>query len=160
LVQQALGPCQLKQLPQYVSWRPDPFSLGTDLTWLGLQGYALIGRSKVVLITPLWQAQFWFSALLESAVENPLLLPMRPDLLVDPFNQLHPLVSQGRLQLVAWKVSGKNTLQKEFRDKLQTCSWQAGAREPTLHINQAGSAGFAGVLQGKWIPFQVGSTPS
>ena len=165
------------QLPQYVSWRPDPFSLGTDafqLTWLGLQGYAFLPfslisrcvqkiwqeRSTVVLITPLWQAQAWFSALLELAVEKPLLLPMRPDILVDPLNQLHPLVSQGKLQLVAWKVSGENTLQLEFHGRLQTCCWQAGAKEPTRHMNQAGSVGFAGVLQGKWIPFQVGSTPS
>jgi len=92
-----------------MSWRPDHFSLGIDafqLTWLGLQGYALppfalIGRcvqkilqerSTVVLITPLWQAQAWFSALLKLVVENLLLLSMRQDLLVDPFNQLHPLV--------------------------------------------------------------------
>ena len=127
--------------------------------------FALIGRcvqkirqerSTVVLITPLWQAQAWFSALLELAVENTLLLPMRQDLLVDAFNQLHPLVSQGRLQVVIWKVSEVNSLQPEFHN---TCCWQAGAREPTLHMNKAENVGFAGVLQGKWILFQVGSIP-
>ena len=42
----------------------------------------------MVLITPLWQVQAWFSALLELVVEKFLLLPMRLDILVHVFNKM------------------------------------------------------------------------
>jgi len=185
LVQQVLGPCQVDlfatrlnhQMAKYVSWRPDPYAMGTDafqLCWLNLMGYAfppfsLIGRciqktqqegSTIVLITPLWRTQAWFPALLESAVACPLLLPKRQDLLMDPLNQPHPIASQGKLQLVAWKISGEGTRQQEFHRGLQTYSSLVGAKGLTQHMNQDGDGGFAGVTQGRWIPFHVQSTPS
>ena len=36
-------------------------------------------------------------------------LPARVDLLRDLLGQLHPLASQGHLQLVKWKISGLST---------------------------------------------------
>ena len=65
------------------------------------------------------------------------------------------MMVQGTLQLAAWKVSGNNTLQKEFRKKLQSLSQQAGAREQIQHTNLHGVNGIAGVLSGKLIPFHV-----
>ena len=80
-----LGPCNVDlfasrlnyQLPQYISWRPDPGAMSTDAfqsNWTNLKGYAfppfaLIGRclqkirveqSTVVLIAPTWQNQIWY----------------------------------------------------------------------------------------------------
>ena len=77
-----LGPCQIDlfatrlnhQLPQYVSWRPDPHAVATDafeMRWAGFQGYAfppfsLVGRClrkviqeecTIILIAPVWPAE-------------------------------------------------------------------------------------------------------
>ena len=75
---------------------------------------------------------------------------------MDPLNQLHPLVTQGKLQLVAWRVSGEGTylatgVSQETADLL-FAGWSQGTTRP---MNQAGSAGFAGVVQGnfKRAPF-------
>jgi len=185
MIQKFLGPCAVDlfatrfnhQLPRYVSWRPDPFAMATDafsLHWQGLQAYAfppfaLLGKciqkireegSMVVLIAPHWQAQTWFPALLELLVEDPLLLPRIWNLLTDPSNNIHPLAGQGKLQLVTWKVSGDGTLRQAYLNKLQTYWLQVGARVPTPPMNQAGDAGYAGVIQGIWIPFHVGSSLS
>ena len=182
---QTLGPCSVdlfatrlnNQLERYVSWRPDPFSITTDaftLSWQGELGYAfppfsLIGRclQKVrqeectaVLVTPVWNAQPWYPDLLDLLVEYPLLLPMHNQLLLDPFNRIHPLVVRNQLQLAAWKVSGNPTMQKEFQNGLQTLSSQDGAKVPTQHISQGGHGGLAGVLRGRLIPFRVISSTS
>ena len=50
---------------------------------------------------------------------DPLLLPMRRDLLIDPFNTLHPMED---LQLAAWKVSGDSTMIWEYQTGLQSSS--------------------------------------
>ena len=119
------------QLPQFVSWRPDPFALGTDamrIPRIGWRGYAfppfvLISRilrkvreekSMILLIAPVWESQPWYPALLFMLVDYPILLS---DLLTDPFGH-HPLLMEGQLQLAAWKLSGEVSQQKEEMDQL------------------------------------------
>ena len=180
-----LGPCDVDlftsrlnyQLPQYISWKPDPGVMSTDAfqsNWTNLKGYTfppfvLIGRclqkirveqSTVVLIAPTWQNQIWYPVLLEMLIEVPILLPWCKDMLTNPENQPHPLVTQNRLRLAAWKISGDSTLQQEFRTKLQNSSLQDGAEEQTWHTSQVGSGGVAGVREGRLIPFQLGFSPS
>ena len=95
-----------------------------NLDWLNLMGYVFLPfaliekciqkvqqeRSTIVLITPLWRAQAWFQALLESVIACPLLLPKRQYLPMDPFDQPHPLEEKNKLQLVTWRISGDSTL--------------------------------------------------
>ena len=50
-----------------------------------------------------------------------LILPKDPMLLIDPFNNPHPLVATGQLQLAAWKLSGIDSKQREFQRKLPNC---------------------------------------
>lgn len=95
------------QLRQYVSWRPDPFTIATDamtLNWKDREAYAfppfcLIGRclqkveeekATLILIAPTWSTQPWYPVLLDLLIAHPLLLPQRPDFLTDPFNQFYP----------------------------------------------------------------------
>ena len=83
------------QLPQYVSWRPDPGAFHIDaltLHWKSLMGYASpppppfnlipVVLNKVIqdiadllLVAPIWQAQPWWPILLSPLVSNPVLLP-------------------------------------------------------------------------------------
>ena len=133
-VMQTLGPCSIdlfatrlnNQLERYISWRPDPFAIATDAfrsSWQEETGYAFPPfalilqkvqqeQCTVVLITPTWNTQPWYPVLLDLLVEYPLLLPTQHRLLTDPFNRVHPLIVSNQLQLAAWKVSGKPTLQK------------------------------------------------
>ena len=177
---QTLGTCNVDlfatrlntQLEKFVSWRPDPEAIGSDalqLTWTGWTGYAfppfcLIGKclrkvredeTSLILIAPVWRSQPWYPALLELLIDFPLALPTDPALLMDPFGKPHPLMIAGQLQLAAWKLSGVDSLQKEFQKKLLNC-WQLdGVKGLTTPTRVHGSNGMAGVLNGKWIPFHV-----
>ena len=127
-----LGPCQVDlfatrlnhQLPCYISWCPDPFSMSTDAfqgKWTGFLGYAfpsfaLVGKclqrvrrekSSLLIVAPVWSSQAWYPLLLQYLVKSPVLIPMYSNILQDPFGHLHPMVTQGPLQLAAWKASGR-----------------------------------------------------
>ena len=131
-----LGPCQVDlfatrlnhQLPCYISWCPDPFSMSTDAfqgKWTGFLGYAfppfaLVGKclqkvrrekKSLLIVAPVWPSQAWYPLLLEYLVKSQVLIPMYSDILQDPFSHLHPMVTQGQLQLAAWTVSGRTTEQ-------------------------------------------------
>ena len=125
------------QVPAYVSWKLDPYSKGRDafqMRWTHTKGYAfppfsLIGRvlhkvlfdqATLILITPAWQTQSWYPQLLRLSIRNPLILPKVPDLLQGPNKEPHPLITKGSLQLLAWIVSGKGYLQKEYQRKLHS----------------------------------------
>ena len=79
-------------------------------------------KVDVILITPSWPAQLWYSQVLELSVTEPLLLPQLSNILVNPPGQMHPLVVNKILRLVAWKVSGGAWPRKEFRQGLQSLS--------------------------------------
>ena len=136
------------QLPRFVSWRPDPFAIGTDAlltTWTRWRGYAfppfaLINkvlrkvqeeRSTILLIAPVWESQSWYPALLSLLVNYPTLLPVHQNLIADPFGQPHPLLLTGQLRLAAWTLSGEVTQQQEFQQKLHNCCSLDGVKVPT-----------------------------
>ena len=110
------------QVPANVSCKLDPYSKGRDalqMCWTHTKGYAfpsffLIGRvlhkvlidqATLILITPAWQTQSWYPQLLRLSIRNPLILPKVPDLLQGPNKELHPLITKGNLQLLAWIAS-------------------------------------------------------
>ena len=167
------------QLRRYFSWRPDPEAVATDAfaqDWRDLQGYAfppfcLIGRClaklerqqvpSLVLVTPLWPAQPWFSRLLQLVIAQPRILPNSPDLLIGPHHQQHPLVVDQRLPLVAWLLSGEVSLTKEFHRRWSltkefhrrwsTCCWHRGGATLSEPIRQHFDAGPIGVRSGRCL---------
>ena len=175
-----LGPCQVDlfatrlnhQLPCYISWRPDLFGMSKDAfqgKWTGFLGYAfppfaLVGKclqkvrrekGSLLIVATVWPSQAWYPLLLEYSVQSPVLIPMYSNILHDPFGHRHPMVTQGQLQLAAWKVSGRATEQQEFRKGLPSLYCQGGAKEHHHPISQAGRSGVAGVVEGKLILFHV-----
>ena len=173
-----LGPLQVdlfatrfsKQLPRFFSWRPDPDAEATDAfsqSWTSIQGFAhppwcLISlvlrkvqadQATVVLITPLWHTQSWFPVLMNLLVEYPLLLPkmeevIRPSPNCDcPIQGLPP-------QLVAWRVSGRDSEQKRFQTRLSNSSCPPGETKPIQTTTQCGKLGSPGVQQEVFIPFR------
>ena len=90
--------CMNKQLDKYVSWKPDPGAWKTDafsIKWTDLKAYTfppfcLVGRclakilqdkATIVLITPVWPTQPWYTTILEMLMADPILIPTVPNLL-------------------------------------------------------------------------------
>lgn len=92
----------------------------------------LLRLSRTHSLAPVWPHQPWYPLLLESLVELPLLPPPSSTLL-DPFNQPHPLMLSGNLQLTAWKVSRIASLKQVFQTRLWSSSSLGGAVEPMQH---------------------------
>ena len=159
------------QLPKYVSWKQDPFSVGVDAfqrSWRvdGLYlfpPFAMIPRclqkiqqeqATVTLIAPPWQSQPWFPKLLSLLVRRPILLPPYKDLLTSPTQSCHPLSDQAKFRLAAWKLSGDTTTTLEFLKMLPNYSQSIPGGEGQLGlITAAGDSGLAGVVANKLIHF-------
>ena len=109
--------------PIYFAPFADPQSAGTDAflqDWSNMQAYAFppfclvrLVLNKVrtsrnldlTLVAPFWPQKEWFPDLLDLAVEPPLRLPERSDLLRQPhFHRFH--LSLHTLSLHAWRLRG------------------------------------------------------
>ena len=179
IVNQKLGPATIDlfadrtnfQLPKYVSWKLDPAAVTTDafsISWKGEMTYAfppfcLIGRclnkvrvdkAQMIIITPVWQGQPWYSTLLQMTTADPVLLPELETLLTDPNGEIHPLLRSRALKLAAWRISGvtQETLryQQQLRNYYRT-NCQGGRKRL---MTAPGRGGAAGVVNGDWIQFQ------
>lgn len=159
------------QLPSYFSWMPDSGALAVDAFlrhWRDLRGYvfppfAMIQRvlqklreerSSIVLVTPFWPSQPWFPTTLELVYETPFLIPASPGLLKDIDGWDHPLLLNGTLNLLAWRVSGEPTKSLAFRRKLLLSSKNLGPPVHTLDTTVFGRDGFVGAWKGTWIPWR------
>ena len=159
------------QLPQYVSWRPDPEAVHADaltMDWAPFKGYAFppfnlipavlnkVSQDKVdiILVAPIWTAQSWWPLLLNLLIEQPVLLLSSRHLLRDPADpqRIHPMFP--RLHLAVFHVSGDSTKQWEFQTMLRKFSFGHPANLQRKRINQLGDAGVAGVLRERLILFQ------
>lgn len=160
------------QLRTFYSWKADPQATAIDAfvqNWSRHKPYlfppfALVGRclqkieqEKVpfaLLIAPAWPAQTWYSLLLAMLVMHPVILPVYPELLLNPQGTSHPLVLQNHLQLAAWPVSGNPSRRKEFLNSLQISSVRHGGEALREHTSQPGKNGLAGVCLGRLIHFR------
>ena len=159
------------QLPQYVSWRPDPEAVHADaltMDWAPFKGYAFppfnlipavlnkVSQDKadIILVAPIWAAQSWWPLLLNLLIEQPVLLPSSRHLLRDPADpqRIYPMFL--RLHLAVFHVSGDSTKQWEFQTMLRKFSFRHPANLQGKRINQLGDAGMAGVLRERLILFQ------
>ena len=159
------------QLDVYMSWFPDPGAVATNAflhPWMGKNAYAfppfcLIGqciaklraeKCEIVLVTPGWQTQAWYPHLMSMSIQNPLLLPTTDNLLTSPIEGVHPLVSNGTLTLIAWKLSGDVSKQLAFQKTLKTFYLDHAEMVRTGLTKVPGTNGSAGVVNGKLLPFQ------
>ena len=86
---------------------------------------------------------------------KPFNFAQSPDLLQGPNKEPHPLRTKGSLQLLAWIVSGKGYLQKEYQRKLPLLSQMPDDQAQSLITNRPGISGIAGVLGDKLIPLNA-----
>ena len=151
----------------YVSWRPDPGAMALDaftLDWTKVRGYAnppwnLISRvlttarnqrARVTLIAPSWTAQAWYPVLLEMLVQEPLLLPLIPTLIIPTHRVNKPDIVP---QLAVWVISGIDSEAKTFQRRLHNSSWPPDGLKHQSHMTLYLENGYAGAIRGIQIPF-------
>ena len=126
------------QLQSYYSLNPDPDSLGTDALqqkWYLKSPYvfppfALIHKvlkkvegeklPSLIIVTPTWQIQSWYSELLRLSVRNPIILLVKEDLPTGPQNWQHPLTQNRTMELAVRLVSRSIWQRKEYQKGVQT----------------------------------------
>ena len=161
------------QVPKYVLRYPDPGALAVDAF---LQEWSkwtcqihppvvLLPRvlrkikedraTAVLLIALNWTGQPWFPDPIQMLVDRPLLLPQRQSLLFLSFQPTayHPLWKS--VHLTVWPLSGTVTKQQAFQRKLLTSCWPHGERPPRSGTEGPGELGYAAVLNGVPVPFQL-----
>ena len=112
--------CLNHQLSQFISWRPDPYAMGTDALKMLWRGYVFPpfvydqqgpqedpapdgpGLGVPVMVSS--------SAGHAGGLSNPVTNPQQP-----PFGQHHPLIMAGQLQLAAWTLSSRDTQLTAFQ---------------------------------------------
>ncbi len=152
-----------RQLPRFFSWRPDPEAAAVDAftqDWSKIRGYAnppwcLIPRclthikrqrARVLLIAPLWKTQPWFPVLLDMLEDYPRILPMRPDLTLNPTG-LEFIMNQVPT-LVAWPICGIPSSQGAFRNQLLSYYSPPGGPKQHPTTTPCSTSGLAGVSRG------------
>ena len=80
-------------------------------------------------------------------IQQPISLTWRRDLLKSLKGEVHPLVQNKTLQLVAYTVSGVDYKRNEFQGRLPTLSLNEGDQVLTQIMNPPGVNGLAGVLK-------------
>lgn len=88
-----------------------------------------------------WQTQSWYSELLRLSVKNPIILPLREDLLKGPQNKQHALIQNWTFQLAAWLVSGSVWQRREYQKGLQTLLYHQEEKELSQLTYRPGISG-------------------
>ena len=99
-------------------------------------------KANLVLICPVWPAQPWFPILLELACDVPVPLHPSLNLLVSATGLTHPLLQTGSLQLAAWRLSGKISEGRDFRNHWSAYSWPETVPQHTRYMSRHGGIGW------------------
>lgn len=138
------------QLPCYMAYRPDPGAVAVDaftVSWREYSFYAFPPFSTIlqalqktqhekstgVIVVPYWPTQQWFPVLKRMLMKRPVVLPASHKLLHLPSQPgaIHPLLEKQRLRLLVCKISGNNSLKRDFQKSLLSSSWDHGDKTLT-----------------------------
>ena len=121
------------QVSTYCAWQPDPGAIAIDAFSLEWDSFQLIycfppfsltakvlqkvtmDKAQAIIVVPKWPTQPWYSRLQDMLTHRPLQIPVNHKTLTlahDP-DIVHPLVN--RLTLLACRVSGDYTSQRDFQ---------------------------------------------
>jgi hypothetical protein len=145
------------QLPNYVSWKPDPTSRAVDAftqnwtQWGNIYAFPPFGliarvlqtiktqKVEITLVFPWGPTQPWFPVLKEMLKEGPLMLTEHEKLLLDIQDNKHPLLGKSRLQLAAGRVTWNTELRKGGGSKdieVMNSILRQGAKELLFRIEK------------------------
>ena len=69
--------------------------------------------------------------------------------------KLNSLIIQNSLRLVAWTISGRTYLQKEYQTGLPTLSQTIGEHLQSSIMSQLGRSGVAGILNYRYLEYKL-----
>ena len=156
------------QLPCYVAWRPDPYSVSTNaftISWANGLCYAfppfsvisrvlrklVVERATLLMILPVWPTQVWFPRALQLLSDTPILLPRDCLTLPQDPSHRHPLAA--KLVLAAMVLSGNPSRTGDYRRRLQDSSFRPGELERNVSTGVISRDGCVFVSSGKLIRF-------
>ena len=158
------------QIPKYINWQPDLHAWMVNafqINWTHLKAYpfppftltgrvlakAMRGKCTLIIITPAWPSQLWYTQLLRMSIQDSIFISPFPNILTDPNQNQHPLCQNQTLALAVWKVSANSILQKACQTKQLTWLKVAEDQVHCIITKRGGESGVAGVFQEKLIPF-------
>lgn len=158
------------QVPNFVSWFPDPEAMSTNaftVPWSGHLNYAFppfsqimkclkkiqTDKAKVLLVAPVWRSRPWFPVLLSMLYDRPLLLPNVSDLLILP--SYPERLPQKQVTLAVWPLCGDVSQSLAFLQGCPKLSCHPGDQVLKLNMEVLGQDGVAGVSSGRKILFLV-----
>ena len=159
------------QIPVFCSRYQDPLAYHVDslqLNWDMMFGYAFPPISLiplvldkvrkhncvVILVAPRWPRRSWYPQILDLLVEIPVALPKIPNLLSQDRGRLiHPKPQV--FELVAWKLSARDSLQKAFHKKLSVLCYNQSDQVQDRLMMENGKYSQVGVKGGLSIPIQL-----
>ena len=115
------------------------------------KGLSKVLKDKVpmmILVTPAWPPQLWYPEAMRMFIQQLISLTSRRNLLKNPKGEIHLLVQNKTLKLVAWTVSGLDYKRKEFQGRFPTLSLNQEDQVLTQIMNRPGVNGLAGVVKG------------
>eukprot|EP00794_Sanderia_malayensis_P002377 gene2377-2739_t len=155
------------QLPNYVSWKPDPMAKHIDAFTVNWSQYAFYAfppfcliprcvqkivqeKATGVLVIPMWPSQAYFSAVMNLLIDVPLLVRATAKNLIHPKQDLpHPLCRN--LTLMVCRLSGNPCLSAEFLQKLPMSSCSPGEEVPKSNTMFTSVNGYSFVARGHVI---------
>ena len=155
------------KLPQFVSPVPDSLAVAVDaltLPWEDLDAYAfpptaILGKvveklihspcKRIILIAPGWPNMAWFWDLVNMSSQVPICLPILPNLLTQPFNQI-PHRNLTNLNLHAWLLEPQ-----QLNKRASLRQWERGLRllkegQPDQSMRRSGSFLQSGASLIRW----------
>ena len=107
----------------------------------------------MILVTPTWQTQPWYTLLQEMSIQRPLHLLVLLNLLLNPLGEKHPFMKTRSLRLAAWKITGKLWKCTEFQLMQPNLSPCPGDQVLFQVMNRSETSGLAGTVNNKLIQF-------
>ena len=157
-----------KKNDRYVSWHKDcdAWRINTfSFMWSYIFSYIFppfniivktlhkiqMDKADCVIIVPWLKSQVWVPKLVTLLTDYPVFLPKDKHILEHPIEETHPILRKSRL--VACRLSGDNSKNREFRRKLQIPSCHPGEKEQGDNMNLYIKNGFFFVMNGMKVPF-------
>ena len=159
-----------RKVSRYVSWRPDPEAQFVDAfscCWSQEHFYAFPPFSLIlrclkkiemeegegIIIVPVWPTQPWYPKLMSLFVDMPRLLPVTRGTLYLPSKPSQPHPMEGKLKLIACKLSGNPLRSKAFLQKLPRLSSSHGGKAHLNSTNPTTKNGLTSVIENRLVQF-------
>ena len=158
------------QLPQFLSWKPDPEAMAIDAFSVGwnkwnnvyiFPPFSLIQRAlrkleqeeaEALFILPNWPTAVWYPQMMRMLIGLPICLPQtKKTLLLPGRKDPHPI--HHRLRLLAVMLSGKQYKTKEFLERQPTFCAHRGEIRQNSSIALTLRSGKCFVFKGRVIHF-------